>query len=331
VRASKRISVPIVVIVACGCACAVGVGPAAAAPGGASASLHSRLTVDPAVAGPREVTYHLEVGDLDGVDRKASIEVSAEASLQYEGVIRHSDHLVVAGDPSPTSVMLTLFDVGPRPADWSIDLHFRVLDTSREAAVSAGLVSPVHTSTTASTADAPIAITSAAPPMAHLGAPYSFVVTGSRYTPTAFHATGLEAAGLSIDPASGAITGTPAAGGMFPVSVDARAADGTSAHAEYVLHITGMPPALTGGGAPAATVGTPYSFTIMAAPGAAAQYAVTGGRLPNGLALDRASGCLSGTPTVPGAFTFHVTAANDAGSATAFYSIDVAPAAPAEG
>ncbi len=70
-------------------------------------------------------------------------------------------------------------------------------------------------------------ITSGPPPGGTVGVPYSFTVTASGTAPIAFAATGLPP-GLSIDPASGAISGTPTTGGSYSVTITATNAGGTA-------------------------------------------------------------------------------------------------------
>ena len=57
---------------------------------------------------------------------------------------------------------------------------------------------------------------------------------------------------------------------------------------------------------PPAVVGTPYTFTVPATDGST--FAVKEGTLPDGLTLDRATGAVTGVPTVPGDYAFTVTA-----------------------
>jgi Ice-binding-like/Putative Ig domain len=72
-------------------------------------------------------------------------------------------------------------------------------------------------------------------------------------------------------------------------------------------------PALTAGTPPTARVGTPYSFAVSASGAPAPTFTVTSGNLPAGLALNSATGIISGTPTTVGSSTFTVTATNGVG------------------
>ena len=63
-------------------------------------------------------------------------------------------------------------------------------------------------------------------------------------------------------------------------------------------------------------MGRHYSYRFKASGRPAPTYAVASGRLPTGLALDRATGVLSGTPAKAGTFRFAVVASNSAGRAT---------------
>ena len=127
-------------------------------------------------------------------------------------------------------------------------------------------------------------------------APYSYAVSD-----------GALPAGLTLDAATGAITGTATAGGIFGFTVTATDSStggpysGSLAY-ELVVYspdITLSPPDLPDG-----VVNEAYSQTFQASGGTAPySYEVYDGTLPPGLTLT-ADGVLSGTPTAAGTFNF---------------------------
>lgn len=70
------------------------------------------------------------------------------------------------------------------------------------------------------------------------------------------------------------------------------------------------------GDLPSWTVGDPVTGALAATGAPAPELTVTGGALPEGVALDAATGAFSGTPARGGEFTFTVTAANGVGTPT---------------
>lgn len=69
-------------------------------------------------------------------------------------------------------------------------------------------------------------------------------------------------------------------------------------------------PEFTSSTPPAGTVGAPYSHTVTASGTPTPTYTVTNGTLPAGLALDSATGVISGIPVTSGPSTVTITAAN---------------------
>ncbi len=129
------------------------------------------------------------------------------------------------------------------------------------------------------------------------GTTYSFAVTA-----------GTLPAGLSLNGATGAITGTPTMPGNSTFTITATGFGTCTGTQQYTVTIACPTITLAPATLPAGTAGAAYSQTLTATPaGGNYSFTVTSGALPAGLALN-ANGMLSGTPTVTGAFTFTVTA-----------------------
>lgn len=183
-----------------------------------------------------------------------------------------------------------------------------------------------HVETAIKAALAP-AITSAAPPNGHTGTRYSFQVTASGLpAPTFAVSSGTLPDGLSLNPTTGVISGTPTAGGTSTFAVTATNSMGQATSPDYTVVIA-APPAITSAAPPAATVGTAYSFAVTASGFPAPTFHVTAGALPDGLSLNTSTGVISGTPTKAGSFAFTITADNSVEpAASAKYTVTVGAA-----
>ena len=155
-------------------------------------------------------------------------------------------------------------------------------------------------------------------------APYTWSVTG-----------GSLPAGLTLDGATGVITGTPTAAGTshFTISeADSGNPVQTVSAAESITIINTPALSVASTALPSPTVGQQYSATLSAAGGIAPfTWSVTSGTLPQGLSLDPATGIISGTPSAAGSSTFTVQAKDSAtqgspATATAQLSITVTAA-----
>ncbi len=123
-------------------------------------------------------------------------------------------------------------------------------------------------------------------------------------------------AGLTLAPATGAITGTPTAAGTSNFS--ANLIDTAGATANRALSILINPPVtVTTVSLPAWTVGSSYNQTVVSAGGTGAHaWTLDAGTLPTGLAFS-AAGVVSGMPSAAGTFNFTVRATDTVGGTAA--------------
>jgi hypothetical protein len=150
--------------------------------------------------------------------------------------------------------------------------------------------------------------------------------------PYTFSATGLPG-GLSINSASGGVSGTPNSSGTSTVTVHVTDSGGTlaqTAQATVSITVNAPPPpplqitttSLSGG-----TAGQFYSALIAASGGTGGySFGVISGSLPPGVQLALA-GQLQGTPTTPGTYSFTAQVTDSSGNtATRGFTIVIAPA-----
>jgi hypothetical protein len=144
--------------------------------------------------------------------------------------------------------------------------------------------------------------------------PVTLTGTGGTGGPYTFTATGLPA-GLSMS-SNGTISGTPTVSGTFSYTVTIKDAAGDTG--TFKCSVTVTPPVdIECGtcGNVKATVGTPYSATLVATGGKAPYtYAIVTGSLPPGLTLNPSTGLISGTPTTAGTYTFTSKVTDSAGN-----------------
>jgi hypothetical protein len=115
-------------------------------------------------------------------------------------------------------------------------------------------------------------------------------------------------AGLSLNRASGLISGTPAATGSFAFTIEATDGEARSARRELSITVTAPPLFIELVPAVEALKGTAFSYQIGASGGVAPYtWSVTSGALPAGLSLNAATGTLSGTATEAGTFNVGIT------------------------
>ena len=168
-----------------------------------------------------------------------------------------------------------------------------------------------------------LGISPASLPSANVGASYSATITASGGTsPYAYTvSSGDLPPGLSLNPSSGVISGTPTGGGSFSFTIAASdsAVPQDVVSQAYALTVNAPTVGLSPSTLPAGTFGAAYAQTISASGGTSPYtFAQTGGTLPPGLTLSN-GGVLSGTPTAAGSYTFLVTA-TDSSTGTGPYT-----------
>lgn len=183
-----------------------------------------------------------------------------------------------------------------------------------------------------------ITVTPSSVPTGTAGAAYgpvNFMQTGGNGTIAWSVSSNNLPAGLTLDPSTGVLSGTPTVAAGVNIIVRATDTNGCVGERTVTLQIncptitlspsTGPNTTLTSG-----TVGQMYSQTFSAAPaGGAYSYGIPLAAIPPGLAFNTTTGVLSGTPTTSGTYSFTVTA-------TAFgvctgqqaYTFPIIPACP---
>ncbi len=169
-------------------------------------------------------------------------------------------------------------------------------------------------------------ITTASLPDAEQGVAYAAAVNVANGTPPfTWFGSGLPA-GIVIDSATGRLSGTPSVSGTFQVTITPVDAAGASAARILTLNIA-PPPSVGTDPLPDWTVNRAYPNTTLNAEGGTPPFAWRASGLPPGLAMDRATGTVMGTPNLIGTYAVTVTV-TDANGAVATQNLTVTINAP---
>jgi large repetitive protein len=157
----------------------------------------------------------------------------------------------------------------------------------------------------------PLALTTPLPPAPGVvGSPYAVKLAASGGKPPYTFSTSAGAVppGLTLDPATGDLTGTPTAAGAFQLTVTVSDAIGNAKPVPTVVTIVRELEAATKR-LPLAKLNVPYRGSLVALGGLRPVRWETQGTLPRGIRLAPKNGLLLGKPRVAGVFelTFQVT------------------------
>jgi hypothetical protein len=158
----------------------------------------------------------------------------------------------------------------------------------------------------------PPAITSPGQASGQEGRPFSYQITATN-NPRSYGATGLPANGLSLDTATGLISGTPKSPGRMTLTISATN-DGGTGTAPLTITIDPAPPegpVITSPSSATGTQGQPFSYQITATNNPTS-FDASG--LPIGLFVNRSNGLISGTPSTAGRFDVTLRATNSSGA-----------------
>ncbi len=214
----------------------------------------------------------------------------------------------------------------------SSSVTLRLADSSQPVAqsITASATLPVE-------AAPPLQIESEGLPGAIKGQPYRAVVPVSGGSePYVFSIThGSLPAGVSLEPSSGVLAGTPETEGSVEVTLKVSDASNPTQSRSATFKLTvGAPPPLSieTSELAEATAGDSFSQSLIAAGGTEPySWSVISGALPPGLSLSESSGEISGTPSEAGTFTFTVRASDSstvAQSTSVVLSLTVNPTSP---
>jgi hypothetical protein len=246
----------------------------------------------------------------------ATAQVGAAFSYQITAT-NSPTSFAATGLPSGVSINTTsglISGTPTAPGTFNVTLN----TTNAGGTGSATLILTVAPATTGS---AP-AITSPATADGLEGAVFVYLITASN-SPTSFGATGLPS-GLSISPTSGLISGTPTMIGTSNVTISATNRSGTGT---LVLALTVRPsaPIVTSAATATGKRGDAFTYQITASNNPTS-FGGTG--LPSGVALNSATGLISGTLTSAGTFTLTVSATNSGGTGSRTVTLTVTQNTP---
>ena len=195
------------------------------------------------------------------------------------------------------------------------------------AAINLAGTGPASANSSAVTVNTGPSLTFAAPPPGEVSVAYrdALTATGGTGALTWSVSSGTLPPGLTLNSATGVLSGTPTAGGSFTFTVTVTDTAGGTASKGVTLVIAAVP-SLSNPAPPSGQAGVAYSDTLAVAGGTGPfTWLASGGSLPPGVTLNSSTGVLSGTPTTVGLYSFTVRVTDSFGlTATQGLSMTVA-------
>ena len=182
------------------------------------------------------------------------------------------------------------------------------------------LLQGCNSSSSGKTTPTPLVISTSSLPSGQVGVAYSATLVATGGTPTLNWTTtsGALPAGLKLDAATGAITGTPTATAnnlALTFQVQDSGSPVQTKSVNLTLTIAAPTLAISTNSLPGGQVGVAYSQTLVATGGTTPYtWSLTSGALPANLQLNAATGAITGTPTVSVTSTPLTFQVKDAGS-----------------
>jgi large repetitive protein len=169
------------------------------------------------------------------------------------------------------------------------------------------------------TVDAAAAITSSSSATFTEGTEESFGVAATGTPTPTIEEAGTLPHGVTFDPSTAALSGTPTQEGVYQITFTASNGVGSDATQHFTLTVDSSP-VFTSAESATFTEGTGRSFTVTAT-GTPAPTIEEVGALPNGVHFN--DGALSGSPTQEGVYQIAFTAANGVGFTVQYFTLTV--------
>ncbi len=150
----------------------------------------------------------------------------------------------------------------------------------------------------------------------YIGNAYSSTLSAG-YEATYSVSAGSLPTGLSLNSATGEVTGTPTATGLYSFTIRATNSAG-HIDAVQTLDVQAAGPRWTSGSLGTPRVGLPLTFTLPVSD--VTSCSVTAGHLPAGLSLSGSSGVIAGTPSAAGTFSFEISCDDQTGTTSKTFS-----------